>query len=569
MPKWSDAPPVTTPTPTPKWAEAPVSASEAQQQLDITPYLEAGIKGFVNTTIPSMASLDQMGEAAVAGPSPIDLYVGDDGKVHVRPSKPTQLGLDMLTGLARAHGEQFKKAGEKVREMVSPETRNIDRLGMGVQALGHTAAGLTPGVGPAAADAGEKIGSGEGMKAAEGVGEAAGMLAPLVLLSKKIPEATVTAKANALEKAATEKFAKAIGTRPQDVPDVMKGAPTFIRKLRPGNTEEMLAQVKGEGSLTTKGGSAVDPNSLLGKAEKELEAVKAANADVPVDVMPAADYVRDIPKLESPPGTKGPVSIDPNQSLVRATEAWAKKIEEKAQVHGTPGVPEQPPTPPSRDPFTGKEIPGDPGFPEQPPAPGPVPASEVFKMRTQAGDVANPAFGKLGKPLVELTAENKAALRADMGISNVLHDAIPTLKDADLTYHQTRQLSDLLQNVAQRNVANKNASALQVLATRNLIKGAAGSLLGGAAGAGGAVALGAGGLPAAAMGMMGASAYGVFKVAQDIVNSPYWLSLSAKARLAVADYIRSGGLNTNRVAQESLAVATPAAGRYADEGNNR
>jgi hypothetical protein len=90
------------------------------------------------------------------------------------------------------------------------------------------------------------------------------------------------------------------------------------------------------------------------------------------------------------------------------------------------------------------------------------------------------------------------------------------------------------------------------------------------AGAAGAVGAGAGavaGAPVAAAGLLGASAYGAFKVAQEVLNSPYWNSLSARAKIAIADAVRNGALAKAQTVGRAADIVAPAASRYEDVAN--
>ncbi len=76
-----------------------------------------------------------------------------------------ELGKKVLPGLIQAHKEQWDKATQAYSE------------GRYSEAAGHLLATALPGIGPAAANAGETIGSGN---IAGGLGEAAGLVAPFV-----------------------------------------------------------------------------------------------------------------------------------------------------------------------------------------------------------------------------------------------------------------------------------------------------------------------------------------------------------------------------------------------------
>lgn len=106
------------------------------------------------------------------------LYDTAQGMAGVSQGRPgdAQAFMDDLKGLGKAQIDQFTKAKQAYHE------------GRISEAVGHTIAGALPLVGPAAANAGEKIGAGN---VAEGLGEGAGLIAGMkapAIVSKVVPK---------------------------------------------------------------------------------------------------------------------------------------------------------------------------------------------------------------------------------------------------------------------------------------------------------------------------------------------------------------------------------------------
>lgn len=529
----------------------PTAVEDASASPDIRPAFNRFVEGAASTALPSMDTVGQLAGAAtdtpMGVPSPV-IELGEDGKIHIRPSKSLTLGWDILKGMAKSHGEQFGKAGESAR--AAAELGASGDIGGAARktaaTVGHTVAGLTPLVGPAAAHAGERISEGD---VAGGLGEATGLGTVLLPFGKKFAAGIETRTAKGLESSAGRNIAKVVGARWQEVPDIMQNTETIAKGLGVGNREKLLNKVKGVGALSRKKG-ANDPSSLLGRAETKLDLVKAKGADIPIGLERAAQGVRDIAiKLDNP--RPGPRSLD--RELVAATEDWASQIEGKAFAHGTEGTSPTPPIPPSRT-LGGKDIPGVPGRPGTPDMPGEVPASEVFKLRTQAGDVASRKGGFKANPLGEVTATGKAAAAAHGELGSLLKEAVPGLREADLNYSSWRQVGDLLQASTQKG-ALKNAPALELLGLRVPIGGILGMTMAGGAGAA------VGGTRGA---LFASSTYGALQVAREIANSAYWQSLSAATKIKVANAIKSGALTTAEVATRGAGVAVPAVSRYTE-----
>ena len=514
------------------------AATPSEAAPDIRPAFDRFISGTASTALPGMDTLSAIGGALADTPAGLPMPVierGDDGKIHVRPSKSISLWLDTLKGMMASHGEQFSKAGESARNAAELGAEG-DIGGAARQAaatIGYTGAGLLPLVGPAAAHAGERIASGD---VAGGLGEGAGLATALLPFGKKFAGGVETRAVKGLENWAGSDIAKVVGARRQDVPDIMRNTRTIAEGLGVGNREKLLDRVKGAGSLTRKKGPH-DPESLLGKAENKLSWVKG-QPNLPVDVMPVAQKVRNTaPKFKNP--LPGPTSFD--RELVAATEDWAEQIEGKAFAHGTPRV---------------QPGPMSAGAPAQP---GLVPAEEAFLMRTQAGDVAGRKGGFKANPLGEVSPGGVAGASTHGELGSLLKQAYPGLAEADLGYSAWRQVGDLLLVAAEKDVIKK-ASAIELLGIKLPISGALGQLTMGAGMGAGAGALAGSASIGAALG----GAYGAFQVAKDIANSAYFRSLSAATKIKVANAIKSGALTTAEVSVRAGGVTVPAVSRYSE-----
>lgn len=130
----------------------PVFKAEASGVSDAAGAFYKFGKGFVNSVNPLPALQALYAHAKAADPAGVDPLHGLGGGV-----------VGLVKDIGKAQGEQFTKAQQAYQE------------GRMSEAFGHTMAWLLPLLGPAAANAGEKIGQGE---IAEGLGEATGLVAP-------------------------------------------------------------------------------------------------------------------------------------------------------------------------------------------------------------------------------------------------------------------------------------------------------------------------------------------------------------------------------------------------------
>lgn len=124
----------------------------------------------------SQSAQDSLAKAKEAGQRG---SYGESLAAAIEAQPMTQLG-NMIKGMLRENVAQFPKAANDLKQ------------GHYSEALGHTAAGLLPAIGPAAAHAGEKIGEGD---VAGGLGEATGLLLPSA--ASALPKGTGQAMAGA------------------------------------------------------------------------------------------------------------------------------------------------------------------------------------------------------------------------------------------------------------------------------------------------------------------------------------------------------------------------------------
>lgn len=172
--------------------------------------------------------------------------------------------LDTGAAILQAQGEQFGKAGDAFRE------------GRYSEAIGHGAAGVVPLVGPAAAAAGEQIGSGD---VAGGLGAAAGMLIPVgapAALRGAVRGTRAVMSPTARAAAATSLEQSAAG-RVADVISPKVGA----NKTRFGNKAEGVApqlakDLAEDGAPWTREGFHAQVGERLTAAEQGLDAASDA-----------------------------------------------------------------------------------------------------------------------------------------------------------------------------------------------------------------------------------------------------------------------------------------------------
>jgi hypothetical protein len=172
--------------------------------------------------------------------------------------------IDTLTNVASAQLDQGKKAYETARHAQQP----ADYLA----ALGHAGAAVLPVLGPAAAAAGEQIGSGD---IAGGLGKGAGLLVPTAIptavrgtvkaANKYAPNGVVTA----LEEGAASRVADVISPK------------VGQNKVRLGNQAEKIAptlakDLAADGAPLTRSGFHAEVRTKLAAAEQALDSASDA-----------------------------------------------------------------------------------------------------------------------------------------------------------------------------------------------------------------------------------------------------------------------------------------------------
>lgn len=527
---------------------APPVAETPPEPYDAGPALDRFIAGAARTGLPSVETIGEFAGAAGDMPLPGRMFdIGEDGKLHLRGQKGVKLVLDTLKGAAQAHKEQFVKAYDAAQGVTTdPDMPMAERGKKGISSIAHLIAGLTPLVGPAAADAGEKIYSGD---IAGGLGEFTGLGAGLVPLGTTARSALRTGASNMAARGAGKSLAKVLEARPTDIPTILSNAPALIDQLGIGSRNTILDRIKGTGAIERSTTAPHDPLSLLGRAETALENVKVAGRNIPIPIQEAADALRaTIDEIRTPPNAPEPAPRSFDMEKVRAIEKEIAELERLGRAYGTAGTPGTPAIPPSQD-LMGNQIPGVPAVPGTPGTMGRPPASEVFKARTQSGQRGKRGQGFKDNPLGTRTPEAEAGAATHTQIGVLLKRLVPGLVDTDLNYNTLRQAGDLIE-AATRKEVRKPSAALEVMALRTGMKAGAAGLLGNLT-------------PIGFMG--GATAYGMFKVAAEITNSAWFQSLSAQQKLALARALQSGVMDTAEIAARVGASGLPAASRAKEE----
>jgi hypothetical protein len=216
------------------YSDLPPGAVSVQAAPSVQPEQQGALSrfgsGLARTVLPSTTPSDYLEGPVYAAKHPLD-----------------SLKL-LLSALGKAHGEQGKKTVGAAQE------------GRYSEALGHGLATILPAVGPAAAGAGEAIGSED---VAGGLGQAAGLLAPFGVgaIKKVAPPLQASARQNALS------------------------------ILRPGSKRNVPLAESIAGPLAKEKVIALTEKSLMGKVKaKKLEtgppAKAAYSGKPPVNIQP-------------------------------------------------------------------------------------------------------------------------------------------------------------------------------------------------------------------------------------------------------------------------------------------
>jgi hypothetical protein len=245
-------------------------------------------QGIKSTLLPSWDGVKQMGKLAGA-------------------SGPIQQGgafLDVLKNAAGSANDQRKKAMESLRG------------GNLIEGGGHALAAAIPILGPAAAQAGEKIADGQIM---EGLGEGAGLVAGVLAPSaaSKAAGAVAPRVASALDRSALGQYVKALGGNKYEnaTKEVAQGL--IERRVKTSNpradlapkAEANAAAVDVDGIAATQ--APMDVNSAIQK----IEAVKA-------------DLYRDVN------GVRVPKDVN-SEAIAAGLDEYANLLRQHADANGT------------------------------------------------------------------------------------------------------------------------------------------------------------------------------------------------------------------------------------------
>lgn len=182
----------------------------------------------------------------------------------------------ILRALWDAHAGQARQTGDAAGRVMSEPTM-AGKAGAASEMLGHGLATVLPAVGPAAAHAGEQIGSGD---IAGGLGSAAGLLTPYALSAAK--DATAGLRQTAADKLhgrAVEQYSQALNpTRKDTKVMTQRVAPEALsRRVKAGNlqkledvasTESAKAGAKVDDALQPHYADTTDTMALVDKLEE-------------------------------------------------------------------------------------------------------------------------------------------------------------------------------------------------------------------------------------------------------------------------------------------------------------
>jgi hypothetical protein len=250
--------------------------------------LEGGFWQGVSNTLPSWDGVKQVGKVAgVAGPI-------EQGKAF----------LDVVKNAASAANDQRKKA--------------LASLGRGdlVEGGGHALAAAIPVLGPAAAQAGEKIADGE---IAEGLGEGAGLVAGVFAPRAAGQAAGKVARpvADALDRSAVSQYTKALGGNKYQKATRDVAQELINRRVKTTNPRENLA------SFAESKAAAIDTDAL-------------AAQQAPLDVNAALQRIEDAKAslYRDNGGVQVPKDIN-SDSIAKALDEYADILRQNADAAGT------------------------------------------------------------------------------------------------------------------------------------------------------------------------------------------------------------------------------------------
>lgn len=273
------------------------------------PQREGFIANFLKNVLPSTTPSDYIEGPIYAAKNPID-----------------SMGL-LLDAIIGAHGQQASKTAEAGGRVLS-EPSLAGKAGAASEMLGHGLATVLPLVGPAAANAGEQIGSGD---IAGGMGAAAGILTPSALgAARGVVPAAKQAAATRLEQSAVRGMERAIHpTRIDTKAKTAKVVPEMLeRRIWEPSLEKLEAraannrQIAGENvgdAISPHGHKYRDTMTLVDELEKskaEYQDVNKSGETVTID----PQRVQSIQDLQDTLMSYGDnISVD---SLVKVRRVW-------------------------------------------------------------------------------------------------------------------------------------------------------------------------------------------------------------------------------------------------------
>lgn len=229
-------------------------------------------------------------------------YVG-----AIKTAAASAPGVPFANDLLRAQVEQFRQAKQSAQAGDYSET------------FGHTLAGALPMVGPAAAQAGQQMGSGD---VAGGLGTATGLLAPFAVApaAKLVPASANTRVAEMLGSSAEKNWAKAIN------PTTKANKAIVQNVVAPGLTERGVV-VSSLDSLKAK---------ALAKMEEsgqQIDDFMANHGSIPVQGRGGNAITSEIDNLIASK-QRGGVTPQTNQAYVDALNGFKKDVEDLVAARG-------------------------------------------------------------------------------------------------------------------------------------------------------------------------------------------------------------------------------------------
>lgn len=249
-----------------------------------------------------------------------------DGPIYAAKNPLESMGL-LLDAVIGAHRDQASKAGAAGGRVLSEPTL-AGKAGAASEALGHGLATILPLIGPAAAHAGEQIGSGD---VAGGLGAAAGLLTPsAVAAARPLVPAARQATATALQDSAVRSMERAINpTRIDTKAKTAKVVPEMLEKrIWEPSLEKLEARAAGNRAVAGENvGEALAPHGHkyrdtmqlvdeLEKSKAEYQDVNRMGESVTIDPQ-RVQAIQDLQDTLMNYGDK--ISVD---SIVKVRRVW-------------------------------------------------------------------------------------------------------------------------------------------------------------------------------------------------------------------------------------------------------